>query len=156
MVNFIQEISLPNKPKPISEMFDPASNIGRLKRHINQIKQFEERLRQLLPSPQDKDYSWCVGNFRDQHLTILVETPGQAARLRFQQQLFLEKAQTIQNDIESISTKVNYKGNEREEPVRVGRKLSSKAAESISASAEHIDDDELRAALQRLSKRGGN
>lgn len=156
MVNFIQEISLPNKPKPITEMLDPASNIGRLKRHINQIRRFEERLRRLLPSPQDEDYSWCVGNFRDRHLTILVETPGQASRLRFQQQLFLEKAQSIQTDIESVSTKVNYKGKERREPAKVGRKLSSKAAESISASAEHINDDELRAVLQRLSKRGRN
>lgn len=155
MVNFIQEISLPNKPKPIAEMLDPASNLGRLKRHISQIRRFEERLRRLLPSPQDKDYSWCVGNFRERHLTILVETPGQASRLRFQQQLFLEKAQSIQTDIETISTKVNYKGNERKEPAKVGRKLSSKAAESIATSAEHINDDELRAVLQRLSKRGG-
>ena len=139
---------MPNKPKPITEMFDPASNLGRLKRHINQIKRFEERLRQLLPAPQDEDYSWCVGNFRDRHLTILVENPGQASRLRFQQQLFLEKAQSIQADIETISTKVNYKGKERKEPARVGRKLS--------ASAEHINDDELRAVLQRLSKRGEN
>lgn len=147
---------MPNKPKPITEMFDPASNLGRLKRHINQIKRFEERLRQLLPAPQDEDYSWCVGNFRDRHLTILVENPGQASRLRFQQQLFLEKAQSIQADIETISTKVNYKGKECKEPARVGRKLSSAAAEGIFASAEHINDSELRAVLQRLSKRGEN
>ena len=145
---------MPNKPKTITEMFEPNSNLGRLKQHIHQTKQLEQRLRKQLTPPLSGDYSWSIGNFRDRHLTIIVQNSGQASRLRFQQQIFLENAQSIQIDIESLSIKVRYQGKERKEPAKIQRKLSSKAAESIVASAEHISDSDLRAALQRLGQRG--
>ena len=146
---------MPNKPKPIAEMLNPASNLGRLKRHVGQIKRLEKELRRRLPSPLGEDYSWSVGNFRDRHLTLFTENPGQASRLRFMQQQFLENVQSIQSGIETISIKVIYQGAEREEPKKPSRKLSQEAAENISASAEHIKDSELKAVLQRLSQHAG-
>ena len=154
-INFIQENSLPNKPKPIAEVFTSASNLGRLNQHINQIKQFEDRLRKILPSPVSEDYSWSVGNFRDRHLTLFVKNPGQASKLRFQQLIFLEKIQSILPDIETISIKVLYQGEEIKSDIKEKRNLSLEAAESISESAKHISDGELRAALQRLSQQTG-
>ncbi|NOR52217.1 MAG: DUF721 domain-containing protein [Gammaproteobacteria bacterium] len=145
---------MPNKPKPITEMFSPTSNLGQLKHHISQIKQLEERLRKLLPFPLNEDYSWYVGNFRDRHLTLFTESPGQASKLRFQQRLFLEMIRSIQTDIDSLSIKVIYRGKEHKKAEKVTRKLSQEAAESISTSAEYINDSELRAALQRLSRHG--
>ncbi|MCW8826750.1 MAG: DUF721 domain-containing protein [Gammaproteobacteria bacterium] len=143
---------MPNKPKPITELFNPATNLGRLNQHIHQIKQLEKSLRRLLPPSIAEDYTWSIGNFRDRHLTLFVENPGQASKLRFQQQLFLEKAQTLLTNIEKISIKVSYQGVEKEKIERPKRTLSSEAAESISESAKHINDDELRAALLRLSQ----
>lgn len=155
MVNFIQEISLPNKPQPIVDMLGSTSKLGRLKQHIGQIKQFEEKFRQLLPTPLSKDYSWNVGNFRDQHLTLFTENSGQATKLRFQQQLLLDNARLVQADVETISIKVVYAGIEQKNVVKnITRTLSLDAAEAISASAEHIGDEELKVALQRLSKHG--
>lgn len=146
---------MPNKPQPIVDMLGSTSKLGRLKQHIGQIKQFEEQLRKLLPDPLGKDYSWSVGNFRDQHLTLFTENSGQASRLRFQQQLILDKAQTVQTDIASISIKVSYSGVEQDNAIKRERRvLSSDVADAISASAEHINDEELKQALQRLSQHG--
>lgn len=137
-------------------MLDPTSNLGRLKRHITQIKQFEKALRKLLPASQAIDYSWCVANFHDCRLTIFVESPEQASRLRFQQVLLLKKAQSIQANIENISIKVGYKGKGHVEAENRGRTLSTAAAESIVDAAQHITDETLKTALIRLSQRGKN
>jgi len=145
---------LPNKPKTFSKIFSATPNLGRLNQHINQIKQFEERLRKLLPTPIAEDYSWSVGNFRDRHLTLFTTNPGQASRLRFQQTQFLEGARSILSDIETLSIRMSYQGKITEEGEKVKRRLSLKAAEEISAFAEHIDDSELKVALKRLSQRG--
>jgi hypothetical protein len=154
--NFIQENSLPNKPKTISKILSATANFGRLNHHINQIRQFEERLRKLLPAPVDEDYNWSVGNYRDQHLTLFAENQGLATRLRFQQQLFLESSRAVMPEIQTISIKILYQGLIKDESNKRGRSLSLEAARGIADFAEHIDDSELKAALQRLSKRAGS
>ncbi len=155
MLGFIQEISLPNKPQPINKILGSAPKLGRLWQKISKIKQLEERLRKLLPAPLNADHRWRVGNYRDQHLTLLTENSGEATRLRFHQRQFLEKARHIQVDIETISIKVLYVGVEPEAPVESAKRtLSAEAAGKISAAAEHIGDEALRASLLRLSRHG--
>jgi len=145
---------LSNKPKLISKIFSAASNLGQLNHHINRIRELEKSLRLHLPTHMAEDYDWSVGNFRDQHLTLFVTNPGEASKLRFQQQMLLEKARLKFPQIETISIKVVYQGKVPEERVKIGRKLSSEAAAGIAEFAEHVDDQALKIALKRLSQHG--
>lgn len=139
-----------DKPKPITDLLyrDNFPAEGVLQRG-----QFLHRLNRLLSSLLDDDSRLhCqVGNVRDGVLIIYVDSTAWASRLRYQSPALLKQLQQRKglaalNQIE-IKVLPRQESKKRIKPVE----LSAEASSCLSACADSIADEGLRAALQRLA-----
>ncbi len=117
-----------------------------------------QRLTRLLQKALDPSLApHCrVGSFAPPQLTIVVDSPAWASRLRFQGKTLLR--QLIQkykefNGISRIEVKIYPVRLPRRESLPLRRRISPAAAEGITQMAHSINDPGLKQALLRLASR---
>lgn len=140
----------------LSELQNMHSINHFLSSRITEKKQLLEKLNQtILPLlPESCRSHITASNFNNQILTLIVDSPVWAARLRTQYKTI---AKTLMNqlNLEVKSVKIKF-----QQPVKIKTKaskhlpsISSKSAELIRQTANDIDDEELRTTLLSLSNK---
>ena len=97
-----------------------------------------------------------VGRFAPPQLTVVVDSPAWASRLRFQSNGLirqLNKKFKEFNGISSIETKIYPVRLPRRESPVIRRQISPAAAESLTQMANSIEEPSLKRALLRLASR---
>lgn len=127
-------------------------------------RQYEEKARLLSHFQQIVDetlpeilLAHCqVANYSNSVLTVVVDSPVWAARFKIQQKSIISLMSNKSNSpIEAIKVLIKQPNTSpKKEKVAKSRHLSRQSAESIKASAEYINDQELKEALLNLAKRG--
>ena len=125
-----------------------------LSSRITEKNQLLEKLNQtILPLLPESCHSHITtSNYDNQILTIIVDSPVWAARLRTQYKT-IAKTLMSQLNLEVKSVKIKF-----QQPVKIKPKIkkslpaiSSESAELIRQTANNVDDEELKATLLRLS-----
>ena len=109
-----------------------------------------------LPATQAR-HCW-VASIDNRTLTIITDDPGQASLLRFQQyeilkQLNQELGLAVKKYLNRLKIKIRKAMGEPKQPVPA-TPLTDYAARHIKECAEHVQDHDLREALQRLARQG--
>jgi len=127
-----------------------------LSSRITEKKQLLEKLNQtILPLlPESCHPHITASNYDNQILTIIVDSPVWAARLRTQHKT-ITKTLMSQLNLKVESVKIRFL-----QPVKIKSKIkkslpaiSSESAKLIRQTANNIDDDELRETLLKLSNK---
>lgn len=128
--------------KPLQGLFDQAERLARLQQLVHA---------QLQPAAREHCH---VAAWHDGSLLLVVTDGHWATRLRYQQRRLLRQLQGVPEfaGLHRILFKVQPPPTPSQGRGRCAP-LSASAAESIRATAEHIRDPRLRAALERLARR---
>jgi hypothetical protein len=139
--------------KPLNRMFVSTRSLASLGERLSAQQALLERIRPLLPAPLEDHCVWAI--LRDSDLTLLVDSPAWANRLRYlvpqlKQQLLRHGLQ-----VRNIRIKVTILRGDagRRTRHRKANPLSRANAELLDCVARGIEDEGLRNALLRLSRR---
>jgi hypothetical protein len=121
---------------------------------VRQLDRYSRRLRQLLPSPLCEHCR--VADIRENKLIVGVDNAVWATKLRFYVPSLLPQLQQSHQELAGITRikvlilqATSIPGSEQ--PQKHSLQLSSENAAQLNSLAETIDDEHLRAALQRLA-----
>lgn len=129
--------------KPLQALTDQAQRLAELQQLVHA---------QLQPAAREH----CqLAAWRDGALLLIITDGHWATRLRYQQRRLLRQLQDHPAfaGLQRIVFKVQPPHTAMQRQLRSAT-LSAEAAENIQATAEHIDDPRLRAALERLARHG--
>ena len=130
---------------------------GEVARLVTQGRELQQLTRLLHKVLDPSLATHCrVGRFAPPQLTVVVDSPAWASRLRFQSNGLirqLNKKFKEFNGISSIETKIYPVRLPRRESPVIRRQISPAAAESLTQMANSIDDPGLKRALLRLASR---
>lgn len=133
--------SLLRATKPLQALFDQAQRLA----HLQQLLDG-----QLEPAAREH----CrIASWREGSLLLIISDGHWATRLRYQQRRLQRQLQELPEftGLQRILFKVQPPSGTPGGPVSRPQ-LSSRAAESIQAVADGIEDPQLRAALERLAR----
>ena len=143
----------PSPAQPPSALLRQARPLRLL---LNQAERLAHLQRLLESQLQPAARAHChVASWRDGTLLLVVTDGHWATRLRYQQRRLLRQLQDHPAfaGLQRIVFKVQPPHTAMQRQLRSAT-LSAEAAENIQATAEHIDDPRLRAALERLARHG--
>ncbi|WP_263142364.1 DUF721 domain-containing protein [Pseudomonas sp. RIT-PI-AD] len=135
--------ALLRETKPLKALFDEAQRIDRLQRLLES---------QLQPAAREHCH---VASWRDGCLLLILTDGHWATRMRYQQRRLERQLRGFEEF--ATLTKILFKVQPPAAPRNAGGRtleLSVSAAESIQSTADGISDAGLRAALERLARRG--
>ncbi|MCY1521870.1 Dna[CI] antecedent, DciA [compost metagenome] len=135
--------ALLREAKPLQGLLNQAERLARLQDRLHS---------QLQPAAREHCH---VASWHDGSLLLIVTDGHWATRLRYQQRRLLRQLQGFAEfaGLHRILFKVQPPQVQSQGRGRCAN-LSVDAAENIRATAEHIDDPRLRAALERLASHG--
>lgn len=137
-------------PKSVNAIFDiEHSPLTFLARKVTGLEQINQYIQGILPE-ELKQHAY-VANVRGSTLIIALDSNHWMMRARFYQAEILRQCQAHQysylHEIKWIVTP----GEKPEQNNHVAPELSKTSAGSIQQCARHINDDQLKAALERLA-----
>lgn len=93
-----------------------------------------------------------VANLENQCLTLIVENASIATRLRFIESELMSNLQAFPEfkSLQTLKYKVRPDNQAKEIKNTVNRKISDASAELIKQTAEHVKDENIKAALKHL------
>ena len=110
------------------------------------------QVRESLPPPLDRH---CIGAIpQGEELTLLVQSSAWASRIRYLSRELLKQLQRRQLRFKQVHIRVSIdtKPSERIKTSRRAKPLSTENAQLLRSLSETLDDDQLKPALQRLSR----
>lgn len=115
------------------------------------LRRMNDRVRAALPDTLAPHVQ--VSNLRDGRLVMIADNAAWGTRLRYFRAVIL-KAAADAGGADAVKLEIRVNPRERmAPPPRRPQPISADAGRDIAASAEHIDDPELAAALRRLAGR---
>lgn len=143
-----------NSPKPIYKLLNgEKGDVADLITRARQLARLNRQIQAILDQPLTDHCQ--VARCEDNVLVLSSDSPVWAARLRYYiPTLLLQLKQNIPalQGLKDIKIVVHPTAPPPAEAPQSERKISSKAAESISAMAQTVDNPGLRAALERLAR----
>ena len=140
------------KPRPASTFLRAAPIIQRLQASLRDQEQLLRLVRALLPSPLDLH---CLSvQQKESRLILHADSSAWASRLRYFSRDLRIKLRDKGLPVQKIEVRVLISNQPKKHSVRCAESLSTDNAELIKAVAETVQDSDLRAALQRLSRHG--
>ncbi len=134
---------------------NPSQRLAEITRHVHYLQQFEADLRALLPVDLAASPYWHLANVQAGFITLQVNHPSWATRMRLYQQRVLQSAQEIDPTLIKITirnlpaTALTVELPALPTPKRT---LSASSAEALCQFADTLsDDDRLKATLYRLA-----
>ena len=141
-----------HKPVSISRLFSGGA-LPLLLEHSRLLAQLNRILARALPAPLDAHCQ--VLNLHRHTLTLAVDNPLWAARLRYQTRTLLQQLAQVESvTVRTIQIKIlPAPGQKQKKPNRNSR-LSADNARLLRQTANSLVDERLRAALLRVASRG--
>lgn len=127
-----------------------------LSSRITEKKQLLDKLNQtILPLLPESCHSHITtSNYNNQVLTLIVDSPVWAARLRTQYKTITKTLMNQLNlEVKSVKIKFQQPVKTKPKPSRHIPTMSSKSAKLIRQTANNIDDEELKTTLLSLSNK---
>lgn len=138
-------------PAPHQILHPKCDQVGNLVTAARRMQALTETLRECLPS--DERSHLRALTLTAQHAVVWVDSPAWATRFRYNAPAFLSLLNKFPGAEKVTALQIKILPREMHDaPESLPlRRLSPEAGEIISACAAHIEDPQLRAALQRLA-----
>lgn len=138
-------------PKSLKQILGSKTlGIQSLLQQSQQLKQLNAQLAHLLPLPLSLHCT--AAGVSNRTLTLLVESPAWATRLRLQTPSIIKGLRNFQ--IEALTVKVRPPQTTPQTPSRARPRMSPETANLLNNLAETTGDPKLKLALLRLAKNG--
>jgi hypothetical protein len=141
-----------HKPVSVSRLFSGGA-LPELLEHGRVLARLNRVLSRALPAPLD---AHCrVLNLRHHTLTLAVDDPLWASRLRYQTRTLLQQLAAVESvTVRTIQIRIQPQATPRQEKSRRNKPLSASNARLVRQTARSLKDERLRAALLRVASRG--
>lgn len=137
------------KPTSVKQILNSHTpELQGLLQHSRQINKLNIQLHQLLPAPLSQHCT--VARVGQQTLTILVDSPAWATRLRLQSLNLIRAFADLQ--IKSVTVKIQQPHYTPENTPKARPIMSQETSNLLSHMAEATRDQKLKLALQRLAR----
>ncbi|MCF6355350.1 MAG: DUF721 domain-containing protein [Candidatus Polarisedimenticolaceae bacterium] len=138
------------KPRTVHQLLHSGSALRELRHCLSAQEKLLTLTRSLLPAPLDQH---CLSaQQRCSHLIIHTGSSAWASRLRYFSRDLRAKLRSKGVVVQKIEVRVFISNPSTKRPARHIHRLSQDNAELIEATADEIQDANLRAALKRLSQ----
>jgi len=141
-----------SKFKRIDTLYKRNSQLDKLSKRVQQIKNLDTIFQQALP-PQFATHCYLV-NINENTLIVHTDNASYASLLRFQAQaLCAEISKHLPQIVNSIDVRVRPKTTTNSTTKTTQTHLPESASKALEQTAESLDNEPLKAALERLAKR---